>query len=207
MDSKSVREFPAHLSYFTRFNVPKNLHAVTRQNKLLANTLKYGENINISNYGISKNNFLDPKLNLPTKFAVLVQNASWPSKQWSISKWQQLINHLDQLNIYTFLPSGNETELERAKEIASCSDKAIALELMSLNEIAFLIDKADFSVCSDTGLAHLSAVVGTPSITLYGPTDVNLIGTYGDNQEHIITKNKDLNNIKVDEVISKLPKI
>jgi ADP-heptose:LPS heptosyltransferase len=49
--------------------------------------------------------------------------------------------------------------------------------------------------------------VGTPSITLYGPTDVNLIGTYGENQEHIIAENKDINNIKVDEVLSKLPKI
>ena len=160
-----------------------------------------------NSHGIRTSIFLDPELNLPTKFAVLVQNASWPSKQWSISKWQQLINHLDQLDIYTFLPSGNETELKRAKEIASCSEKAIALELMSLNEIAFLIDKADFSVCSDTGLAHLSAIVGTPSITLYGPTDVKLIGTYGENQEHIIAENKDINNIKVDEVVSKLPKI
>jgi len=207
MDYKSVREFPAQLSYSTQFNVPKNLHAVTRQNKLLAKALNYEENIKISNYGISKNNFLDPKLNLPSKFAVLVQNASWPSKQWPVNKWQKLINCLDQLDIYTFLPSGNATELERAKEIASCSEKAIALELMSLNEIAFLIDKADFSVCSDTGLAHLSAVVGTPSITLYGPTDVKLIGTYGENQEHIIAENKDINNIKVDEVVSKLPKI
>ena len=42
--------------------------------------------------------------------------------------------------------------------------------------------KAKFSVCSDTGLAHLSAVVNTPSMTLYGPTDTKLIGTEGINQ-------------------------
>ena len=45
-------------------------------------------------YLVSKNNFLDPKLNLPSKFAVLVQNASWPSKQWPVNKWQKLINYL-----------------------------------------------------------------------------------------------------------------
>ena len=37
------------------------------------------------------------------------------------------------------LPSGNLKELERAKEICSISEKANAIDLMSLNEIAYIV--------------------------------------------------------------------
>ena len=46
--------------------------------------------------------------------------------------------------------------------------------------------------------------MGTPSITLYGPTKTSLIGTYGESQIHLVGENKDINNIKVSEVIGKL---
>jgi ADP-heptose:LPS heptosyltransferase len=48
-------------------------------------------------------------------------------------------------------------------------------------------------------------VVNTPSLTLYGPTDTNLIGTKGNHQIHIVGSNGDINNISVEEVINKLP--
>ena len=69
------------------------------------------------------------------------------------------------------------------------------------------MNKAKFSVCSDTGLAHLSAVVGTPSLTLYGPTDTKLIGTEGKDQFHIIGSDNNVDSISIEEVISKLPAV
>jgi heptosyltransferase-1 len=40
-------------------------------------------------------------------------------------------------------------------------------------------------VAVDTGLAHLSAALDVPTVSLYGPTDTRLIGAYGRNQVHI----------------------
>jgi heptosyltransferase-1 len=80
----------------------------------------------------------------------------------------------------------------------------LALEVLPLNEIAFLIDNSEFTLCSDTGLAHLSAVVGTPSLTLYGPTDTRLIGTYGENQNHFVSPDSDISKISVEDVLTKL---
>jgi heptosyltransferase-1 len=37
----------------------------------------------------------------------------------------------------------------------------------------------------DTGLAHVAAAVGTPSVTLYGPTLPGLTGTIGERQVHL----------------------
>ena len=41
------------------------------------------------------------------------------------------------------------------------------------------------TVSVDTGLAHLSAALNKPTITLYGPTDPAKIGTMGKQQIHL----------------------
>ena len=206
LDSKSAREYPAHLAYSKRINVDKKLHAIERQKKLLGDALGYEYEQGPINYGASFNAFIKPNITLPDKYFVLVQNASWITKQWSIGNWQQLILYLEDKGIVMLLPSGNLEELERAKEICSVSEKAQAIDLMPLDEIAYMVQHADFCICSDTGLAHLSALIGTPSITLYGPTKTSLIGTMGINQNHLIGDNEDINQISVSDVINELDK-
>ena len=204
MDARSSREYPAHWAYSKKVNINKSLHAIDRQKELLASTLGYTSASDID-YGISKVKFLKPALELPANYMVLIQNASWLTKQWPVAYWKGLVKHLDDQGVSVLLPSGNKDELMRAKDISSVSEKATALEILPLNEVAYIIDNADYCICSDTGLAHLSAVVNTPSLTLYGPTDTKLIGTKGNHQIHIIGDNSDINNISVEEVINKLP--
>ena len=206
MDSKSAREYPAHLAYSKKINVDKKLHAIERQKKLLGDALGYKYKRKHIDYGASFKNFIEPDIKLPSKYIVLVQNASWVTKQWSIENWQQLIQYLENKNINMLLPSGNLEELERAKQICSVSEKAQAVDLMSLDEIAYIVKNADFCICSDTGLAHLSALTGTPSITLYGPTQTDLIGTVGVNQNHLVGNKKNINQILVSDVIKELDK-
>ena len=206
MDSKSVREYPAHFSYNKKIRISKALHAITRQKILLSNALGYSTS-SLNDYGVSDMEFQKPSFNLPDRYVVLVQNASWKTKQWSIANWQLLVKHFDDSGIEMILPSGNEEEHQRAKQIASISDKAYALRPLPLNETAHIMKKAEFSVCSDTGLAHLSAVVATPSVTLYGPTDTKLIGTEGKNQFHLVGSNNNIDSISIEDVISELPSI
>lgn len=204
MDASSSREYPAHWAYSKKVNIKKSLHAIERQKKLLASTLGYKSTSDVD-YGISKVKFLKPALELPLNYMVLVQNASWLTKQWPVAYWKDLVKYLSDKGVSVILPSGNEDELMRAKEISSVSEKAMALEVLPLNEVAYIIDNADYCICSDTGLAHLSALVDTPSLTLYGPTNTKLIGTKGNNQIHIVGDNSDINNISVQEVINQLP--
>ena len=206
MNAKSAREYPAHLAYSKKIDIDKKMHAIERQKKLLGEALGYDYKQDFVDYGVTFDNFIKPKIKLPNNYLVLVQNASWITKQWSIEKWQQLIKYLESKNIPMLLPSGNLEELKRAKEICSISDLAQAIDLISLNEIAYIIKKANFCICSDTGLAHLAALTETPSITLYGPTQTSLIGTTGINQKHLIGKNNDINQISVSDVINKFDK-
>ena len=206
MDSTSVREYPAHLAYSKKINVDKKLHAIERQKKLLGEALGYDYKRKSIDYGASFKNFIEPNIKLPNNYIVLVQNASWVTKQWSIGNWQHLIQYLENKSINMLLPSGNLEELERAKKICSVSEKAQAIDLMSLDKIAYIVKNADFCICSDTGLAHLSALTGTPSITLYGPTQTALIVTVGINQNHLVGNKKNINQILVSDVIKELDK-
>ena len=207
LDSKSSREFPSHLAYKDKFYIPKTLHAIYRQKKLLAKALGYETDMSLIDYGILKEKFSRPDFALPERSVVCVQNASWKTKQWSIDNWKQLLIDLQGYNLNFLFPSGNSEEYERASEICSISDNALAMEILPLNTIAYILDKADFAICSDTGLAHLSAVTDTRSLTLYGPTKTSLIGTMGENQNHLVGKNSDINNISVKEVISTLTEL
>ena len=204
LDAKSVREYPAHFAYKNKIRVPKDMHAVERQKQLLASALGYKTNISNRDYGISKKNFKKPKQFNFDKYAVCVQNASWITKQWPIESWKELLRSLEQRDLNLLFPSGNQSELNRASEICSVSKKAHALEVLPLDEVAFLIDNSEFTLCSDTGLAHLSAMVGTPSLTLYGPTDTRLIRTYGNNQNHFVSPDSNISKISVDDVLSEL---
>ena len=42
---------------------------------------------------------------------------------------------------------------------------------LSLKETAALIEQADLTICSDSGLMHVAAAVGTPTLGIFGPTD------------------------------------
>jgi len=204
LNKDSAREYPAHWAYAFKHEVPKNLHAIARQRSLLAQSLNYKIEDESIDYKVDKSVFRVPNFKLPTKYLVLVHNASWPSKLWPISYWQKFIELINKEGYTAILPSGSEEELARAKEIASSNNKAIALKKLSLNEVAYLVEHSLGCVCSDTGLAHLSAVLNKPSVTMYSVTDERLIGTRGDNQAHIISSDSKMDSISPEEAWGKL---
>jgi len=195
LDKDSAREYPSHLAYKFKYEVSKEIHAISRQRQLLAISLNYDFDTQVIDYGIQNDKFERPNLELPNKFIFLVHNASWPTKMWSVSRWQELIKLINSEGYMAILPSGSVEEFERAQEIASISTDALALPVQSLNRTAYIIKKAAGCICSDTGLAHLSALLGKPSVTLYSVTDEKLIGTRGNNQTHIISSDSKMNSI------------
>ena len=195
LDKGSAREYPSHLAYKFKYKVSKENHAITRQRQLLALSLNYEFDTKDIDYGIQNDNFERPNLELPNKYLFLVHNASWPTKMWSISRWQELIQLINGEGYMAILPSGSKEEFKRAQEIASISTDALAIPPQSLNRTAYIIENAAGCICSDTGLAHLSALLGKPSVTLYSVTDEKLIGTRGNNQTHIISSDSKMDSI------------
>ena len=185
-DSRSCREWPAHWVYKKRYFVSKNQHAIQRQRELLAQVLGYDLPDTKAEYGVDLSACRLPDMDLPEKYLVFVHNASWSTKLWPIKRWRELVVFVVSQGYHVVLPSGSDAERQRAEQIAKGFPAATALPRLPLDETAAILSSAKAAVCSDTGLAHLAAVVGTPSVTIYGATDTHLIGTFGERQQHMI---------------------
>jgi len=83
------------------------------------------------------------------------------------------------------LPWGNEVERQRAHAIADGLAGVEVLERQTLAGMARRIATAEGVVAVDTGLGHLAAALATPTLSLYGPTNPGLAGTYGRHQAHL----------------------
>lgn len=182
MDRASVREPLAALSYDRRYRVPKGRHAVERLRDLFALALDYPRPQTAPDFGLDRSRF--PAPDLPRPYVVFLHATTWPSKCWPEACWQELGRALDRRGIGIALPWGSEAEQEAAQRIAAgCG--GIVLKKMRLTEVAGVLAHARAVVGVDTGLAHVAAAVGTPGITLYGPTLPGLTGTIGANQIHL----------------------
>jgi heptosyltransferase-1 len=105
------------------------------------------------------------------------------------------------------LPWGANHEHERAIRLAEGFDNVEVLPRLSLEQVAKQLAGARAVVSVDTGLSHLTAALGQPNITLYGPTDPGLIGGYGENQHEIRGAGKNMANITAVETFTALQKI
>lgn len=190
LDKASVREKPAHWAYSHHHSADKTLHAITRQRQLLAQTLGYDLPDTAPDYGIDPSRMRLPELDLPERYLVFVHNASWTTKLWPEQHWHALIELAERAGYHVLLPCGDDTEHQRALVLANGHDNAIALPKLSLSEVGGLLDRSAGAVCCDTGLSHLAAVLGVPSVSFYGPTSAGLIGATGLNQQLLIASSE-----------------
>ena len=84
------------------------------------------------------------------------------------------------------LPWGSDSEHERAERIAKVDPAVFVLPRLNLKTLAALLHRSSGVVAVDTGLGHLSAALGVPAISMYGPTSPARVGTYGLHQQHIV---------------------
>src|SRR5213592_2144532 len=183
-DSRSVREWIAHLAYQRRFAASKNAHAIERLRRLFASALDYPMPVSGPDFRIQRDRFIKPKLDLPREYLVFVHNASWKTKLWPEAHWADLLRKSVQAGFKVLLPWGNDAEEARARRLAVHPGVQV-LPKLTLSEMGYVLERARACVCMDTGLSHLVAALNVPSITLYGSTDSGLIGASGSSQVHL----------------------
>jgi lipopolysaccharide heptosyltransferase I len=183
-DRHSVREWVAHLAYQRRYAVTKNAHAIERLRNLFAAALDYPVPESPPDFQIQRNRFVEPKVELPGEYLVFVHNASWKTKLWPEAHWAGLLEKSVDAGYKVLLPWGNSGEEARARRLAVRAGIQV-LPKLTLSELGHVLERAKACVCMDTGLSHLVAALGVPSVTLYGSTDSGLIGASGSSQVHL----------------------
>ncbi|WP_040976071.1 lipopolysaccharide heptosyltransferase RfaC [Necropsobacter massiliensis] len=202
-DRRCAREPLASLCYEHQFYIDYQQHAVERIRRLFAYSLHYELPHSRGDYGIA-HRFKPVGSNTPP-YIMFIHATTRTDKHWQTEEWKKTAQKLTALGLQIRLPWGNAQEKQRAEQIADGIENARVLPKLSLTALATEIAAARAVISVDTGLAHLSAALDKPNITLYGPTDPKLIGTYGKNQFYLQREKTDL--IRAQDVVNLLQDI
>jgi ADP-heptose:LPS heptosyltransferase len=115
------------------------------------------------------------------RFAVLNPGAGWPSKIWPAERYGALARYLqDKHGVASIAAWGLKTELPLAETIVAMSaGHAQIAPPTTMLQLAALCRRAALFVGSDTGPMHLAVAVGTPTISMHGPSRADWCGAYG----------------------------
>jgi heptosyltransferase-1 len=177
LDARSARESFASRFYDVKLAVPRGLHAVERNRRLVGAALGYrprGE----ARYGIVPP--ADPPPWAPrNRYLVMLHAASRAPKRWPDDHWVALARSLASQGYATVWPGGSEAERAHAARLARDVDGALCAPAMDLATAAALIAHADGAVGVDTGLTHLAVATGVPTVGIYCATSPGLTGLHG----------------------------
>ncbi len=183
MNSHSVREYGAHWMYQQRYSIDKQQHAITRIRQLFARALDYSTPTTKADFGIAIDRLKKPEAEYRSPYVLFIPNASWQSKLYPQKHWQHLIAQATQ-QFSVLVPWGNEAEKQYAQTITAKQNNAHVLPRLSLSELGYLIKNAKGVISVDTGLGHLATALDVPTVSLYGPTDPQLIGAAKTQKQH-----------------------
>lgn len=125
------------------------------------------------------------KEKLQDKFVVALNaGGGWYTKRWRPSQFAKLgdkiANEFDAQILLTWGPG----EKEDAEQIRSMmSHRAILIPSCSLKQLGAIIHRCSAFITNDSGPMHIAAAVGTPTVAIFGPTNPDLQGPIGDNNE------------------------
>ncbi len=139
-----------------------------------------------------KVNKLFKRYNIKNKDFVVGLNLSpgYPSKQWDIKNFIELSKKLVEVYNAKIILTGSKNDISLSKELMKNNQEGIInlVGKTSIRELIELIKRCDLFLGSDSGPMHISGLVGTPTITLFGPTDPKRWKPLGD-KNIIIHKN------------------
>ena len=94
-------------------------------------------------------------------------------KQWDLGRWAEVAVRLQREFQATILITGSEADRPLTAELARrLPFRAVDLTgRLSLRETVALIAELDLFLSPDTGTMHAACAVGTPSVSVFGPSD------------------------------------
>ena len=130
---------------------------------------------------------IDPQLAAgpgPGRIIALAPIAHQPGKSWPADCWGQLVARLKAERRFdgwrVMLVGGPGDHAPAAPALAAAGDRAV--DFVGRGDIlasAAAIDRADLFVGNDSGLMHVAAAAGRPTLGLFGPTEWWLYGPWG----------------------------
>lgn len=165
----------ARFFYDRSVQVPTQCHAVDRSRLVMCSSLGWKPIERLDAPQFYPQNFV---ANLDASSSKVVQSFKLPyvlcfhstareAKRWSNENWVILGKELARQGYQVVFPWGNAAEKSLSEEIASQVPSSLVPEAFSIQEAFLVIAGAALTVGVDTGLTHLAAVLGKPTVEIY----------------------------------------
>lgn len=106
------------------------------------------------------------------KVALIQPGSGGKSKCWPLANFIELAGKLREAGVAAdFLLGPVEDDLWGEEKFSALTEDHHVVRGKTLAEAAALVSAADLFIGNDSGIGHLAAAVGIPTLSLFGPTD------------------------------------
>ena len=168
----TIREPLASRFYTHTLPVAESLRPVRRYRTMVSRVLGYDIDPENPRYGLKVKP--TPPAGVSGPYAALAVNTSRAEKLWPQSRWIDVVREVRKEGLQSVLFWGNDDERRRVEEIACGVENAVIMPRSSLKALAQTIAGACCLAGVDTGLTHLGAALGVPSVGIIVGTSAEL---------------------------------
>jgi len=121
-------------------------------------------------------------------YVVVAPGTNWRSKCWPATYYADLAGALTQNYRQPIILIGGQQDQERA-QVIQAKAKAHIVNLIgktNLKQLAGVLQRSKLFIGGDTGPMHLAAAMGTRVVALFGPSDADRNGPFGD--KHVVIR-------------------
>jgi len=131
-------------------------------------------------------NFFSENFN-PDDFVVGISpSGGWQSKKCDPVKFAEIADAVIQkYNAKVIVVWGPGDKAEADKIVELMKEKALLAPPSQIREMAALMFKCKIVIANDSGPMHIAVAIGTPVLSLHGPTDPKLQGPFGEKHEWV----------------------
>ncbi len=130
---------------------------------------------------------LEKKLNVG-----IIPGGGWASKRCDPIKFAEIADAIaDKYSTNIILIWGPEDKPEAEEIKAAMKNKSFLAPPTSIAQMAAVINNCDAVIANDSGPMHISTAVGTPTLSIHGPTNPKLQGPFGNKHEFVINDKLD----------------
>jgi ADP-heptose:LPS heptosyltransferase len=123
-----------------------------------------------------------------------------PAKRWPIARFRSLVGRLHYESGLQWVVLTGPAEKGDVLRVPSWPGVAAVADSLPLREVAALLACSAFYVGNDSGITHLAAAVGVPTLALFGPSNDIVWGPAGENVTLLRAPGGDMSTLEVDRV-------
>ena len=157
--------------------VPKQCHAVDRSRIVMSSALNWpllDRQLNQAHFfpkayvtQLASSDITQLQRAFRKPYILCFHSTAREAKRWSNANWITLGKALSSKGYQMVFPWGNASEKKISAQLASQIEGAIVPDVFSIQEAFSIIASAALTIGVDTGLTHLAAVLGRPTVEIY----------------------------------------